>query len=104
MSRRYETLESIRIRKSMASQISGKDPRFKWYSGADYHTADTMAFIDFCLFVNIIPRDMITLTKLYRLWLEYHKIAVFMSYATEITKLGAMLGRRTKPIDFSSGT
>ena len=93
MPRRYETLELIRQKVSMSQQIvASKDPDYGQYSGASINIASKMALIDTLLKENVFPEQIKPMILFYRSFLDQQRKAFFSSVASEITKLGFILG------------
>jgi len=93
MRRSYDLLELIRRKSSMSADIvTKKDSEYGWYAGADVSVAEQMATVDVFLKHGLLPAKFLPFVKLYRSYLDQLRKAIFSSTATEITKLGFILG------------
>jgi len=91
--RSYDLIELIRRKSSMSADIvSKKDPEYGWYAGSSLDVARQMAVVDTFLKHGLLPASSIPLVKLYRAYLDQLRKAFLSSTATEITKLGFILG------------
>lgn len=94
-----EVLELIRRKVSMSQKIvTNVDPEYAWYVGADPELATKMATVDFILKAGFLPKEYIPFVKLYRMYLDQQRKAVFSNLCTELTKLGFLLGDQTRVI------
>jgi len=86
----------------MSQQIvSHKDAEYAYYSGGSYQIASKMALIDALMKNGLIPESMTLFIKLYRSILDQQRKAYFGATATEITKLGFLLGLKDDRITVS---
>jgi hypothetical protein len=93
MRRTYDLIELIRKKSSMSADIvTKKDPEYGWYAGSSVDVAYQMAVLDTFLKHKLIPPNFVPLVKLYRSYLDQLRKAIMASTATEITKLGFILG------------
>lgn len=101
--RKQDILEVIRQKSSMSQQVvAHKDSEYAFYSGGSYLIASKMAMIDALIKNGLIPKGMMLFIKLYRSILNQQRKAYFAATATEITKLGFLLGLKDDRITVSA--
>lgn len=100
MPKNYDLIELIRRKASMSAEIvSKKDHEYAYYAGASFEVASKIAKIDTLLKNDILPPQLIPITKLYRSYLDQQRKAFFASVGcTEITKLGFIQGDMRKVV------
>lgn len=93
LTKNYDLLESIRVKRSMASEIVKKDKDYSYYAGADPDTADQLVLVKLCLDKQLLPKAYTPLLELYQAFLTQKRKSFFAGPgSTEITKLGFIQG------------
>lgn len=93
MTRNYDLMETIRIKRSMAAEITKKDPDYSYYAGADQETSDALVMVKVCLDKNLLPVAFTPILELYQYYLTQKRKGFFAGPGCDvITKLGFIQG------------
>jgi hypothetical protein len=93
MPKNYDLIELIRQKRTMSQDITRKDNEYSQYAGAPLELASEMATLNTFLKLDLLPLKLIPLLKLYRIYLNQQRKAIFAgARASEVTILGFILG------------
>lgn len=93
---RSDSLYEIKQKVTMSQKIVAKNSDYGEYAGADLETALKMAKIKTLLTTGFIPKNLKPLVTFYLVFLDQKRKAFFGATATELTKLGFILGDERK--------
>ena len=89
----------------MAQRVADKYPEFTEYAGSDSILSDSIAFLNFCAMFGIMDKEDIGFKMVKGLLNELRKSRFATSEkVNEISKMGFMLPKGTKEVDFDDDT